>query len=78
MAKTSAERQRAYRERALRDPDGLLLTRVQVLISAQANGSLRRLMERKGWGVQETVEAALIELEKALNAEEQLPSWITE
>ena len=33
MAKTSAERRRQYRERALRDPDGLLLTRLQVLLS---------------------------------------------
>jgi hypothetical protein len=32
MPVTNAETQRRFRERALREPDGLLLTRLQVMI----------------------------------------------
>ena len=43
MAKSNAERQREYKRRALKDPDGLLLTRLEVLIDPAAAGRLDRL-----------------------------------
>jgi hypothetical protein len=48
MPKSNADRQREYRERALKDPDGLILTRLQVMLSAGANGSLNRLVAATG------------------------------
>jgi hypothetical protein len=33
---STAERQKRYRERALRDPDGTLLSRLQVMLSPNA------------------------------------------
>lgn len=66
MKSTNAERQRQYRERALKDPDGLLLTRLQVFISPQAQGSLTRVCESTGKTKREVVEVALIELERSL------------
>ncbi len=60
---TNAERQRRYRERALRDPDGPLLTRLQVMLSPRsetpaklvtrmlntyADGCLKRICEAIG------------------------------
>lgn len=56
MALTNAEKQARYRERALRDPDGLLLTRVQVLIGPHAAANLKRIRKRMGWTVREAIE----------------------
>lgn len=33
MGMSNTDKQRRYRERALKDPDGLLLTRLQVMLS---------------------------------------------
>jgi hypothetical protein len=70
MAITNAERQRRYRERALHDPDGLLLSRLQVMISPGANGALERLCKATGKGRREVVEMALLEMQKALQCNE--------
>lgn len=66
MATTNAERQRRYRERALHDPDGLLYTRLQVMLSPGANGALRRICKASGKSQREIVEKALLELQRAL------------
>lgn len=60
------ECQRRYRERALKDPNGLLLTRLQVMISANADGSLSRICEKTGMTKREAIEKALIELERSV------------
>lgn len=60
------ERQRRYRERALRDPEGLLLTRLQVMISPEADGCLSRICEKTGMTKREAIEKALIELERVV------------
>ena len=59
MALSNAEKQARYRYRALRDPGGLLLTRVQVLIGPRAAADLKRIRKRTGWTLQETVERAV-------------------
>jgi hypothetical protein len=48
MGMSNAEKQHRYRERALRDPDGLLLTRLQVMLSPSADSTLRRICARTG------------------------------
>lgn len=58
------ERQRRYRQRALKDWDGLLLIRLQVMISIHADGCLTRICEKTGMTKREAVEKALIELER--------------
>lgn len=60
------ERQRRYRQRALKDagPDGLLLTRLQVMISPHADRCLTRICEITRMTKREAVEKALIELER--------------
>lgn len=58
---TATERQRRYRERALKDPDGLLLTRLQVMLSPYAAGCLSRICEASpGMTKREAVEKAII------------------
>jgi hypothetical protein len=64
MPKNNAERQRQYRERALKDPDGLLLTRVQVMLSPQADGALLRIVKATGKSKRAVIETALLQLEK--------------
>jgi hypothetical protein len=49
MAMTNTERQRRYRERAFRDPDGLNLSRVNVPVNPNAAAALKRLAH--GYGV---------------------------
>lgn len=44
--KTNAERQRRYRERALKDPNGSLRTRLQTMIGPQASANLERICAR--------------------------------
>ena len=60
MGMTNAEKQRRYRERALKDPDGLLLTRLQVMLSPSAAATLTRICERTGKTKREIVEAAIL------------------
>ena len=62
MAMTNAEKQARYRERALRDPDGHLLTRLQVLLSPQANAALERMCTATGKSKRQVVEEALLKL----------------
>ena len=66
MANSNAERQRRYRHRALKDPDGTLRTRLQVMISAHADASLDRIVEKTGMAKREAVERAVLELAEAL------------
>lgn len=69
---TTAERQRRYRERALKDPDGACLVRLQVMLSAEADGCLKRICERTGKTKREVVEMALVEMEKGGVSEESV------
>ncbi|MHB8388545.1 MAG: hypothetical protein ACYDBH_03060 [Acidobacteriaceae bacterium] len=55
----NAAKQARYRHRALHDPDGLLLTRVQALIGPRAAADLRRIKKRTGWTQQEIFERAI-------------------
>jgi hypothetical protein len=66
MAMTNSERQRRYREKALRDPDGHLLTRVQVMLEPYAAANLERLCRLKGWTRRQAIEEAINELAQAL------------
>lgn len=59
MAMTLAERQRRYKERALKDPDGLLLTRLEVLIDASAAGRLQRMATITGQTKRDLVQRAI-------------------
>ncbi len=59
MGMSNAEKQRRYRERALRDPDGLLLTRLQVLIGPGTAGDLERIVGATGWTKRQVIEQAL-------------------
>jgi len=68
MALSNAEKQARYRERALHDPDGLLLTRLQVMLSPQANRALERICQATGKNRREVVENALLRLEKVVTA----------
>ncbi len=57
--RANAEKQARYRARALKDPDGLLLTRVQALIGPRAAGDLGRIKKRTGWTQQKIFERAI-------------------
>jgi hypothetical protein len=59
MSKSNADR-----ERALKDPDGLILTRLQTMLSPSADGALRRIVAATGKTKREVVEMAVRELEK--------------
>lgn len=65
---TNAKRQRRYRERALKDPDGLFLTRLQVMLSPQAAAGLERICKATGQTKREVVEQALVEMERRVTA----------
>lgn len=60
---SNAEKQRRYRERALKDPDGLLLTRLQVMLSPSADATLKRICERTGKTKRQVIEDAILHLE---------------
>lgn len=60
MGMSNAEKQRRYRERAMKDPDGLLLTRLQVMLSSSADATLKRISERTGKTKREIVESAIL------------------
>ena len=60
MAMTNAERQRRFKHRALRDPDGTLLTRLEVLIGPSAAAQLDYMQRATGRTKREIVEAAIV------------------
>jgi len=64
MASTNTERQRQYRARALKDPDGLLLTRLQVMLSPRADAALQRIVAATGKSKRDVIEEALVEMER--------------
>lgn len=65
MAMTNAEKQRRYRERALRchaDEGGLLLSRLQTYLTPQAAAKLERLRKHTGKSQKDIINQAIIEL----------------
>lgn len=56
---TPAERQRRYRQRALKDPDGLLLTRCEVYLSPTPARVLEDLARAWGCTKREVIERLL-------------------
>ena len=64
MPSTNTERQRQYRARALKDPEGLLLTRLQVMLSPRADGALQRIVAVTGKSKRDVIEEALLEMER--------------
>ena len=67
MALTNAEKQRKYRERALKDPEEHNLTRVQVLIESFPAGCLKRMIKATGKTKKELIEQAILDLAEKLN-----------
>ncbi len=59
MVMSNAEKQRKYRQRALKDPDGLLLTRLQVLIAPGAAADMDRIVGATGWTKRRVIEQAI-------------------
>ena len=57
---SAAERQRRYRQRALKDPDGLLLTRVQVYLAPRPARVLKDLARDWGCLQREVIERLLM------------------
>ena len=73
MKLTNAERQKRYRERALRDPDGHLLTRLQCYLKPSAAANLERIVRATGKSKQDIVNDAIIQLAEYLGCDtEQL------
>ena len=68
MAMTNAERQQRYRERALKDPDGALLTRLQVFIGAHEAANLEKICRATGSTKRQAVEQAINELARSLDS----------
>ena len=60
----NAEKQARYRERALTDPEGLKLARLQVLVSKTAVAEFGRIKKRMRWTNREAAEAAISLLSK--------------
>ena len=75
---STTERQRRYRDRALREPEGSLLTRLQVMLSPTAAANLERITVRTGQTKRPAIETALNELVKAMRAEERNGGHLTE
>ena len=67
---STAERQRRCRKRALRDVDGTLLTRLQVMLSPTAAANLERITARTGQTTRPAIETALNELARSLHCNE--------
>jgi hypothetical protein len=65
MAATNAERQRKYREKALKAPDGHLLTRLQTYLSPTAHRVLKDLARAWNCSQREVLERLLIERDPA-------------
>jgi hypothetical protein len=64
---TAAEKQRRYREHALKNPDGLNLTRLQVLLTPEAALNLERLSKHTHWSKRDIIEKALNDLAERLD-----------
>lgn len=69
MKLTNAERQKRYRERALRDPDGHLLTRLQCYLKPSAAANLERIVRATGKSKQDIVNDAIIQLAEYLGCD---------
>ncbi len=59
MGMSNAEKQRRFRQKALKDPDGLLLTRLQVLIGPGTAADLDRIVGATGWTKRRVIERAI-------------------
>lgn len=66
MALSNAERQRRYRERAYRDPDGHLLTRITLSLASGPAAALKRLTSGYGITQRELIERLLIQAERSV------------
>lgn len=66
MAMSNAERQRRYRERAFKDPDGLLRNRVTLDLSVSSARALERLSRGYGVTKRDLVERLLDEAQRAV------------
>lgn len=64
------ERQHRYRHKALHDPDGSLLTRLQIMLSPYAAGCLDRAVAATGKSKRQIVEQALVALEHGYSSRE--------
>lgn len=62
-ALSTAERQRRYRQRALKDPDGLLLTRVQVYLGPRPARVLKDLARDWGCSQRDVIERLLMSID---------------
>ena len=67
MSNSNAERQSRYRERALKDPQGLLYSRLQTMIDASTAGQLRRIRKATGLSQRAVVQVAISLLAKELD-----------
>ena len=70
-AMTTAERQRRYRERAMKGPGGTSLTRLQTMLSPAAATDLSWITMMTGQTRRQVVETALRELASSLRAAEK-------
>lgn len=70
---TTAERQRRYRERAIKGPGGTSLTRLQTMLSPAAATDLSRITMMTGQTRRQMMEMALRELAKSLGVKEKQP-----
>ena len=70
-AMTTAERQRRYRERAMKGMGGTSLTRLQTMLSPAAATDLSRITMMTGQTRRQVVETALRELASSLMAAEK-------
>ena len=61
MPLANAEKQARYRQRALMDPDGLLLYRVQILVGPGAWANLKRIRKRTGWAMRRELARAMLD-----------------
>ena len=67
---STTERQRRCRDRALREPEGSLLTRLQVMLSPTARAYVVRIAAQTGQTKRQVVETALLELARSLQCNE--------
>lgn len=67
MPLTNAEKQKRFRERALHDPDGHLLTRLQVYLKPHAAANLERLAKHTGMTKTELIDKAINDLAERLD-----------
>ena len=77
-AMTTAERQRRYRERAMKGMGGTSLTRLQTMLSPAAATDLSRITMMTGQTRRQAVETALRELARSPREEERNGGHLTE